>query len=77
MDYPSGYNVFLEAFAQGIEPRRPMPVSTGPTRTAGYPRRPPPSPAAWQTSRIPYLRAIMDALDPRHPAPLVVFVASS
>jgi hypothetical protein len=26
MDYPSGYNVFLEAFACGLEPHRPIPM---------------------------------------------------
>lgn len=31
----------------------------------------------WQTSRTPYLRAIMDALSPTHPAETVVFVKSA
>jgi phage terminase large subunit GpA-like protein len=74
---PDGYAAGLEAIAHAFEPRlAPLPsewaqqyrILSG--KSAAEPGR-------WRNERIPYLRAVMDALDERDPAPIVVLVKSS
>lgn len=76
-DGPDGYAVTLEAFARTIEPRRALPISEWAARFRVLTGKSAAEPGRWRNERIPYLSAIMDALDPRHPAPLVVFAKSS
>lgn len=75
--YPSGYQAILEAFARGLEPRSLLSVSDWAEEHRHLSPKSSAEPGRWKNARIPYLRAIMDALDPGHPAPLVVFMASS
>lgn len=76
-DGPSGYRVALEQIARAWEPRRPLGTSAWSDRYRRLSGRSAKEPGRWQTSRIPFLRAIMDAMDWSHPAPVIVFVGSS
>lgn len=76
-DGPDGYATGLEAIARAFEPRRALPVSAWAAKYRILSGKAASEPGRWRNERIPYLPAIMDALDPRHPAPLVVLVASS
>lgn len=76
-DGPDGYVVGLEALARAVEPRRPLSVSRWAAQYRVLSGKSASEPGRWRNERIPYLAAIMDALDPRHPAPIVVMVASA
>lgn len=74
---PDGYAVALEAVAKAVEPKRVLSVSNWAARFRTLTGKSAAEPGRWRNERIPFLAAIMDALDARHPAPLVVFVKSS
>lgn len=77
LDDQAAYASLLETWAAAIAPRRPMPIR----EWADHYRKLSPKSSAehgqWRNARTPYLVGIMDALDPRHPAPQVVFAKSS
>jgi phage terminase large subunit GpA-like protein len=77
LDNPEGLADLCDAWARGIAPRRPLSVPDWADRHRILSGKSASEPGPWRTSRIPYLRAIMAALDERDPAPLVVFVASA
>lgn len=76
-DGPDGYAAGLEALAAILEPRRVLSVSEWAARYRTLVGKSAAEPGRWRNERIPFLAAIMDALDPHHPAPQVVFVKSS
>lgn len=76
-DGPDGYVAGLEALARAFEPRVALPVSQWAAKYRVLSGKSASEPGRWRNERIPYLGPIMDSLDPRHPAPLVLFVASS
>lgn len=65
------------AAARGLRPRERLSVSDWAGRYRRLSSKSAAEPGPWRNERIPYLRAIMDALDAGHPAPLVVFMGSS
>lgn len=76
-DGADGYAAGLEALARVIEPKRPLTPSQWAARHRVLTGKVASEPGPWRNQRIPYLAAIMDALSPRHPAPLVVFAKSA
>lgn len=72
-----GYRAGLEALERILTPRRPLPVSAWASEYRVLPSKSSAEPGRWRNERIPFLAAVMDALDPRHPAPLVVYVGSA
>lgn len=76
-DGPDGYASGLEALALAFEQRRALSVSAWAAKYRLLSGKAASEPGKWRNERIPYLASIMDALDPRHPAPIVVLVASS
>lgn len=76
-DGPDGYAAGLEQLARIVQPKRALSISgwAGAHRVLSGKSASEPGP--WRNERIPYLPAVMDALDPRHPAPIVVLVASA
>ncbi|MEO8752325.1 MAG: terminase gpA endonuclease subunit, partial [Casimicrobiaceae bacterium] len=76
-DGPDGYAVALETLAKIVAPRRPLSVSAWSGQHRMLSGKSAAEPGRWRNERIPYLVGPMDALDARHPAPVVVFVASS
>lgn len=77
-DGPDGYGLGLETLARIFEPRRPLSIPEWAAKYRILSGKAAAEPGRWRNERIPYLPAIMDALDPRRcAAPLVVLVASS
>lgn len=76
-DGPDGYRAGLESLSRAFEPRRPLPISAWAAKHRILSGKSASEPGRWRNERIPYLPAIMDALGPRDPARVVVFVASS
>lgn len=72
-----GYRAGIEAIARIWEPRVPPSIAEWADRFRILPAKTSAEPGQWRTARIPYLRGIMAALEPTHPAPLVVFAKSS
>jgi phage terminase large subunit GpA-like protein len=71
-----GYSAGLEALARAFEPKRPLSIPAW-SDTFRWIGKPAAEPGPWRTSRIPFLRVPMEALDRRDPAPIVVFVKPS
>jgi phage terminase large subunit GpA-like protein len=76
-DGRDGYASVLIEAARLIEPRIALKPSEWAERHRRLVGKSSAEPGPWSNDRIPFLRDIMDALDPSHPAPLVVFCASS
>lgn len=76
-DGPDGYVAGLEALARIVAPKRPLSVSAWSGQYRILSGKGAAEPGRWRNERIPYLTGPMDALDARHLAPLVVFIASS
>lgn len=74
---PDGYVAGLEALIRAVEPRRVLSVSDWAAAYRTLLGKSAAEPGRWRNERIPFLAAIMDALDARHPAPIVVFVKSA
>lgn len=72
-----GASQTYRAIARGLRPRERLSVSDWAGRYRRLSSKSAAEPGPWRNDRIPYLRAIMDALDTRHPAPLVVLMGSS
>lgn len=76
-DGRDGFRSTLTELARQIEPRIALKPSEWAAKYRKLVGKSSAEPGPWQNERIPFLRDIMDALDPSHPAPLVVFCASS
>jgi phage terminase large subunit GpA-like protein len=76
-DIPDGFLAACEAFADGLRRRPRMNVSAWADAERMLPSKGAAEPGRWRTSRTPYLRDIMDALSPHHPAQRIVFKASA
>jgi phage terminase large subunit GpA-like protein len=75
--FADGYRRLCSAAAGAIRPRlRPAP-SAWASRFRRLTGKSAAEPGPWRNERIPYLSAVMDALDPRHPSPVVVLCKSS
>lgn len=77
LDDRAAFLALLESWAVAIAPRRPMSIAAWADAYRQLSAKSSSEHGQWRNARTPYLRAIMDALDPRHPAPLVVFAKSS
>jgi phage terminase large subunit GpA-like protein len=67
----------LQAWRDGMMPEPTLLVSEWADRHRILGSRGSAEPGPWRTSRTPYLREIMDALSPSHPARRVVFMKSA
>ncbi len=61
----------LQAWRDGMAPEPALLVSDWADKHRMLSSRGSAEPGPWRTARTPYLRAIMDALSPAHPAPLI------
>jgi phage terminase large subunit GpA-like protein len=68
------YQDLAIAWGGALKPEPAMTVSEWADRHRVLGNRQAAEPGPWRTSRTPYLRAIMDALSPSHPARRVVFM---
>ena len=76
-DGPDGYAVGLESLARLVEPRRALAISDWSAAHRVLTSKSSSEPGRWRNERIPFLVDVMNALDPRHPAPIVVLKKSS
>jgi phage terminase large subunit GpA-like protein len=76
-DGPDGYVVALEQLAELVKPKRPLGTSAWAQRYRVLTAKNSAEPGRWRNERVPFVNAIHDALDPRHPADTVVVVGSS
>src|SRR6185369_11183914 len=76
-DGPDGYAAGLEALARIVAPKRPLAISEHAQRYRFLSAKNAAEPGKWRNERIPFLAGVMDALDARHPAPIVTFCASA
>ncbi len=67
----------LAAFLDGLRPEPPLTVSEWADRHRWLSARGSAEPGKYRTARTPYMRAIMDALSPSHPAQRVVLMKSA
>jgi hypothetical protein len=67
----------LRAWREGLQPDPDLTVSAWADAHRILSPRGSSEAGRWRTSRTPYLREIMDALSPRHPAQRVVFMKGS
>lgn len=74
---PNGEALVLRAASDAIRPQELATPSQWAQTYRILPAGKTAHPGKWKGDRIPYLNAIMDALDPKHPAPVVVFMKSS
>ena len=72
-----GAHDLLRAWAAGLTPDPDLTVSMWADRHRILSPRGASEAGPWRTSRTPYLREIMDALSPRHPAQRIVFMKGS
>jgi phage terminase large subunit GpA-like protein len=70
----TGADAILDAWRKGIRPEPFFTVSKWADRHRFLGTRGSAEPGRWRTERTPYLREIMDALSPMHPARRVVFM---
>jgi len=77
LDIPDGYLAAVEAFAAAIRPAPRLDVDEWADAHRMLPSKGAAEPGRWRTSRTPYLRAIMQALSPHHPAQDIIFMASA
>jgi phage terminase large subunit GpA-like protein len=72
-----GYALVLETLARVID-EPPLPtISEWAAKSRMLSAKSSAEPGPWRNERIPFLAAVMDALLPSHPAPIVTFVKSS
>ena len=76
-ELPDGYLAACEAFAAALQTPPRLSVSEWADAERMLPSKGAAEPGRWRTARTPYLRAIMDALSPHHPAQRIVFMASA
>ena len=72
-----GADDIRRAWARGLAPDPAMTVSEWADRHRFLSSRAASEAGPYRTSRTPYIKAIMDALSPSHPAQRVVFMKSS
>lgn len=77
LDDRAGFAALLETWAAAIAPRRPPSIEAWSDRYRQLSAKSAAEPGRWRCARTPYVRGVMAALDPRHPAPLVVYVKSA
>lgn len=76
-DGQAGFVAACEDWRDLWKPKRPMSISGWAQRYRRLSGKTAAEPGPWRNDRIPYLVGIMDALGDKHPAPLVVLVASA
>ncbi len=76
-DGPDGYATGVESLARLVAPRRPLTIAEWAGRYRVLTAKSSAEPGRWRNERVPFVTEIMNALDPRHPASIVVFVGSS
>ena len=74
---PETIQICLEALAGGFRPDPLLTISEWADEHRILPRSTASEPGPYRTSRTPYLKEIMDALSPRHPADVVVLMKGS
>lgn len=72
-----GCGFALSVFASAIRPLAPITVSVWADRHRRLTAKGASEPGPWRTSRVPFLREIMDCLSAQHPCKEVVFVKST
>ncbi len=72
-----GYSVVCRAWARTFRPRDLLSIAEWAAKYRRLSGKSAAEPGPWRNERVPYLRGIMDALDDRHSAPIVVFTKSS
>ena len=72
-----GADALLRAWRDGLRPDPDLTVSAWADKHRILSPRGANEAGPWRTARTPYLREIMDALSPRHPAQRVVFMKGS
>lgn len=76
-DGPDGYVAGCEALARLWQPARPLSIPDWAAKYRMLSSKSSSEHGRWRNERVPYQRAIMEALDARHPAPIVVIAKSS
>jgi len=76
-DGPDGFTAAAADWARLFHHDPPLSVSAWAARFRILPSKTAAEPGPWRNERIPYLAGVMDALDIRHPAPVVVFCKSA
>ena len=76
-DIPDGYRAGLEDLARILTPARRVSVSEYAGERRILTKKQSAYPGPWRNDRVPYLVGFMDALDYRHPAPIVVVKKSA
>jgi phage terminase large subunit GpA-like protein len=74
---PDGYRVVTDAWRAAWTPRARLSTSRWADDFRFLSDKSSREHGKWKTSRVPYLREIMDALDDDHPAEIVVFIKSA
>lgn len=74
---PDGGSFLGNVFAAAIRPARPLSVSAWADANRRLTAKGASEPGPWRTSRVPFLREIMDVLSTSHPAKEVCFVKST
>ena len=72
-----GHDDLRHAWAEGLQPDADLTVSEWADRYRMLASRASAEPGRYRTSRTPYMREIMDALSPSHPAQRVVFMKAA
>lgn len=76
-DGPDGFDLACRAGAAALRPKHPLSPSAWAEKNRRLSTKSSAEASRWRNSRIPYLTAIMDALDTSHLAWMVVFIKSS
>jgi phage terminase large subunit GpA-like protein len=76
-DGPDGYALICGAAARALRPRVPLFPSEWAERRRKLSSESSAEPGEWRNARVPYLPAVMDALDRRQPAWLVVMMGNA
>lgn len=76
-DGGDGYRVVCDAFRTAWRPRAPIDIAQWSDAHRRIAAGTGSEPGNWRTDRTPYLRGIMEALAPNHPARIVCFMKSS
>ena len=72
-----GWEEVFRSWREGLTPDPPLTVSDWADRHRVLSSRASAEPGRYRTARTPYMRAIMDALSPGHPAQRVVFMKAA
>ena len=72
-----GFAVVCEAWAAAWEPRKRLSVADWADQHRRLSNKGSSEPGPWRTSRVPFIREVMECLSPHHPARRIVFMKSS